>query len=337
MPSLSAQRRFWWCAGGTVATIYALILVGGIVRASGAGMGCPDWPTCFGQWVPPTHESQLPVNYQEIYADRGYAETTFNVRKTWTEYLNRLLGVFTGLTIFATLIFSVRYRRVQRSVTTLSAIGFVLVGYQGWLGSRVVASNLDPVMITGHMIMAQVIVGVLIAALVNSARSRYAEIAVEKLPRAFYSLMIVAMAAGLVQMVMGTQVREAVDFIARESNYANRHLWIDNLPLIFGVHKYFALPLILLNGWLIITILNHSQSMILRRLSIALAVFMLGATAVGMSMDRLHLPMFAQPLHLWLASLIFGTQLALLLILHHARQVTTAIKGSRSSLIGQSN
>jgi heme a synthase len=127
-----------------------------------------------------------------------------------------------------------------------------------------------------------------------------------------------------------------VDFIARESNYANRHLWIDNLPLIFGVHKYFALPLVLLNGWLIITVLNHSQSMILRRLSIALAVFLLGATAVGMSMDRLHLPMFAQPLHLWLASLIFGTQLALLLVLHHARQVTTTIKESRSALIGQS-
>ena len=68
-------------------------------------MGCPDWPTCFGQWVPPTSETQLPSNYQEIYADLGYADTRFNVVKTWTEYLNRLIGVGIGLLIFLTAFF----------------------------------------------------------------------------------------------------------------------------------------------------------------------------------------------------------------------------------------
>ena len=72
----------------TLVAVFFLILVGGCVRASCAGMGCPDWPTCFGQWIPPTHESQLPSNYQDIYADLGYAETRFNVLKTWTEYLS---------------------------------------------------------------------------------------------------------------------------------------------------------------------------------------------------------------------------------------------------------
>lgn len=285
-------------------------------------MGCPDWPTCFGQWIPPTSESQLPADYQQIYADRGYAETTFNVRKTWTEYLNRLLGVFTGFTILATLIVAIPYRRVQPSVFWLALSGFILVGVQGWLGSRVVASNLNPGMITIHMLLAQVIVGILIAALVRSGRERYRDIRIERLPRFFYPLMVFAMAVGLLQLVMGTQVREAVDLIARSSDNSNRHLWIENLPLIFAIHKYFAIPLVLLNGWLIMAVLNHSQSTILRRLSIALAVFLLGTIVIGMSMDRLHLPMFAQPLHLWLASLIFGTQLALLLILRHARHTT---------------
>ena len=73
----------------TICAVYFVILVGGIVRASGAGMGCPDWPTCFGQWVPPTSEIQLPANYHEIYAQRGYENTQFNPVKTWTEYTNR--------------------------------------------------------------------------------------------------------------------------------------------------------------------------------------------------------------------------------------------------------
>ena len=138
------------------------------------------------------------------------------------------------------------------------------------------------------------------------------------MPRLFYPLFIVAMVAGILQLVMGTQVREAVDFIARSSNYENRHLWIDNLPLMFGIHKYYAIVLVALNGWLVLAVLNHSSSAVLRRLSIALAVFLLGTIAIGMSMDRLHLPMFSQPLHLLLASLIFGTQLAILLIIRYA-------------------
>lgn len=322
MPSSSVRRRFWWCAGLTVATIYTLILVGGIVRATGSGMGCPDWPTCFGRWIPPTSESQLPVDYQQIYAHRGYADTTFNVRKTWTEYLNRLLGVFTGIAILATLLFATPFRRSESRVFLMSVAGFILVGVQGWLGSRVVASNLMPGMITVHMLLAQVIVGIMIAALVHSARENYSDVRIEGMPRLFYPIMVVAMVAGLLQLVMGTQVREAVDLIARSNGHADRHLWIESLPVIFGIHKYFAAPLVVLNGWLIFSVLTHSRSALLKRLSIALGVFLLGTIAVGMSMDRLHLPMFAQPLHLWLASLIFGAQLAILLIVQHARKGT---------------
>ena len=62
----------------TIFAVYIVILMGGIVRASGAGMGCPDWPTCFGQWIPPTEEAQLPPNYHETYAQRGYENTQFN-------------------------------------------------------------------------------------------------------------------------------------------------------------------------------------------------------------------------------------------------------------------
>jgi len=322
----SVRTRFLWMATATVVTIYALILVGGIVRATGAGMGCPDWPKCFDQWVPPTAESQLPADYQTVYANRGYADTTFNVRKTWTEYLNRLLGVFTGFTIFLTLLFALPYRRTDPTVFWLSFAGFILVGVQGWLGSRVVASNLNPGMITVHMLLAQVIVGLLIWSLLRATvqsnadgTAAQAHKEMSELPRWVFPVLIAATLAGLLQLVIGTQVREGIDLIAKQSNNENRHLWIENLPMVFSIHKWLALPLALFNGWLIVHLLGRTSSGLLRKLVIGLA-FLLGATIVlGMSMDRLNVPIFAQPLHLWFASLIFGVQWAMLIVLYHSR------------------
>lgn len=326
--TMKQRTRFIWMASVTVVTIYALILVGGVVRATGAGMGCPDWPKCFNQWIPPTAESQLPADYQTIYADRGYAETTFNVRKTWTEYLNRLLGVFTGFTILLTLIFSTPFRRNNPMVFWLSLAGFILVGVQGWLGSRVVASNLNPGMITIHMLLAQVIVGLLIWSLLKAMLSSPLSGSgtqtrlpkdVLNLPKWVFPVLVLATLAGLAQLVIGTQVREGVDLIAKQSNNENRHLWIDNLPLVFSFHKWLALPLTVFNGWLIYELLGRTQPGLLRSLTLGLA-FVFGATVVmGLSMDRLHLPMFAQPLHLWFSSLIFGIQWAMILLLFPAR------------------
>jgi len=282
-------------------------------------MGCPDWPTCFGQWIPPTSESQLPADYQQIYADRGYKDTEFNVTKTWTEYLNRLLGVFTGFAILLTLIFSLPFRAHDKLVTQLAFAGFILVGVQGGLGARVVASNLNPGLITLHMLLAQIIVGIMIAAMVRSARAPLQLIDVNGLSKLIYPLLVVAMIFGLMQLVLGTQVRESVDLMAKQNNYMNRHLWVDDSSPTFATHKYAAIGLLLLNGWLIFQFLSKTRSVVLRRLNVFLAILLLGTTVMGMSMFKLNLPIYAQPLHLFMASLIFGTQLAILMVVRYAR------------------
>ena len=345
---LPRNRTRTFCRVGvaTIGVIYFLILVGGIVRASGAGMGCPDWPTCFGRWVPPVSESQLPADYQQTYADLGYRDTRFNVRKTWTEYLNRLLGVLTGLMIIATTWCAWRIRQVAPGVFGFSMAALLLVIFQGWLGSRVVASNLAPGMITLHMLVAQVIVCLVIYAvmLVVFARdggvSRAAPDAAHDSVSStsatallssqwVWALALVTIVVSLGQLLLGTQVREAVDLVAKQSDYQNRHLWIDNLPVIFAFHRYLSIPAVLLNVALLVVWFQAARSTAyLKFCALSLLLLVAGATVMGMSMDQLHLPMFAQPLHLWFASMILGIQFTGLLIMLRHRHGHAAVSAA---------
>lgn len=314
-PTNTSIRRFYLIALATVLIIYSLILVGGIVRATGAGMGCPDWPTCFGRWIPPTSESELPKDYQKIYAERGYSDTTFNVRKTWTEYLNRLLGVFTGFMILISLLASLPVRQQDKRLFQLALAGFLLVGFQGWLGSRVVASNLHPGLITVHMLVAQLIVAILIYAMARSQRQELELSPLQAMPTWSGKLLAVVIVVSLVQLVIGTQVREAVDLIAKQSDHQNRHLWIDSLPVVFVVHRYAGWPVALLNLWMVWLIFQHVRpSCRLKTAAGLLGIVVLLTVVMGMSMQQMNLPIFAQPLHLWFASLIFGLQFYLAII-----------------------
>jgi hypothetical protein len=118
---LSSFQRL---ALATTVTTYFLILVGGLVRASGAGLGCPDWPKCFGRWIPPSSAADLPPQFDP---------SLFNPTLMWTEYLNRLLGVTVGFLILATVVSAWRHHRHEPRIlwTTLAAL--LLTGFQGWL------------------------------------------------------------------------------------------------------------------------------------------------------------------------------------------------------------
>lgn len=323
MTDISAALRFRRIGIITIFAVYFLILVGGIVRASGAGMGCPDWPTCFGQLVPPTSEAQLPQNYQEIYAQRGYANTRFNPVKTWTEYLNRLTGVTIGLLIMLTVWYSRVYWKSDRAIFILSLSVFIMVGFQGWLGSRVVASNLQPYMITLHMLLALAIVALLIYAVARSQKAFISTIDTGALPAKLRLVLIAAMIMTLLQVAMGTQVREAVDVIANNHGYIDRHYWHDDFPIIFYVHRSFSALILLTNLWLFWQIHRSvSRDNPLFRIAAALLALLVIAIGAGITMDRLGMPPAAQPIHLLMANLIFGAQFFLYICLHYAASRT---------------
>jgi cytochrome c oxidase assembly protein subunit 15 len=311
-----AKLRYARIGTVTIAAVYFLILVGGIVRASGAGMGCPDWPTCFGQWIPPFDESQLPANYHEIYADRGYADTRFNPVKTWTEYVNRLIGVSIGLLILTTLVRSFAFWKTDRMIVWLSLAVLLGVSFQAWLGSAVVASNLRPVVITAHMVMAFLIVCTLIYAVVRSQRDYFENLDLHGLLGNFRNILTVALGLTLIQIAMGTQIRETVDTIAALDTL-QRGLWRERFPVVFYIHRSFSAVILLTNLWIAWKMVQ-GKNRLYARFGFALASLVVATIGAGITLDRFGFPAVVQPLHLLLANLLFGIQFFLYLAHRYA-------------------
>lgn len=323
--ALQRYRRMAWI---TIAAVYLLILVGASVRASGAGMGCPDWPTCFGQWIPPTNEAQLPSNYQQIYAELGYADTRFNVVKTWTEYMNRLAGVTIGFLILLTAIYSWKVRHYDSSIFRASVAAFFMVGFQGWLGAQVVGSNLQPGLITLHMLMALALVGSLLFAVAQARRGIMVAQPVTKIDPRFQKWLYVVLGMTVLQVALGTQVREMTDFIARAQGEELRSSWIQAMPWFFYVHRSFSAVVLFSNLWLARLLINSlGWNHTLTRLTLSMVAVIGMSVISGATLGHLGMPALIQPTHLLAASLLFGLQFLIWMSYRHSRVSVGGVAG----------
>ncbi|GMQ24757.1 hypothetical protein Aoki45_14390 [Algoriphagus sp. oki45] len=327
----------------TVAAVYFLILVGGIVRSTGSGMGCPDWPKCFGSVIPPTHVDQLPKNYQEIYLKQRLAknerfvatleklgfektareiandksilvEEEFNATKTWIEYINRLIGVVIGLLIILTLWKSLKLWKIDKMIPILAFVALILVMFTGWIGSIVVSTNLLAWMITIHMLLALGLVGVLLYINHRSERLQLDHGIRAEIPGKVRWILIIGAILMLIQVVLGTQVREEIDRISFALGNLMREEWIDQIGLKFIIHRSFSLILlavhILYFFWAFRYAVRKSKVQVWSQV---LMLVLLLEIATGMGMAYFGIPAFLQPLHLVLGSLILGIQFILIL------------------------
>lgn len=287
----------------TVAATLFLILVGGLVRASGAGLGCPDWPKCYGLWIPPMSVADLPAEYNA---------SEFNAFKTWTEYVNRLIGVLIGLLITATFMLSIKYRKTKPPIFFASGAAFILVLFQGWLGGQVVRSGLTEWIITVHMITAMVIVGLLIFAAFKAVFGQIGLKLSENQRKTLMAGTILLLLLMTIQMILGTQVREAVDYVSRSLQITDRSQWLDSIGIIDEIHRTFSWLIMISSGWMIWFTQKNNVTKYFCRLSFWIAGLVLSQVLIGLVLAYFDMPAVFQVLHLFGSSVLFSLILLML-------------------------
>lgn len=289
----------------TTALTYLLIAVGGLVRASGAGLGCPDWPRCFGSWIPPASAADLPP---------GFDVAQFNPVLMWTEYLNRLLGVSVGFAIFGTTIAAWRAHRRHPRILWPTVAALLLTGYEGWLGGRVVAHELAPWIVTAHMVVALVIVQLLLWATVESLRDEAGggDGAADS-RRTFGWVTWAATAVLLTQVALGTQVRSRVDDLLAAAT--PRAEVLAGVGAFDDWHRELAavVTLAVIGLWAWAWSRFQAHRALVGAANAALAAVVLQILA-GMALAGLALPPPVQVIHLTVSSLLLGALTALGLV-----------------------
>ncbi|PRD49119.1 COX15/CtaA family protein [Sphingobacterium haloxyli] len=339
----ATEKRFIRANRITILVLFLVITAGGIVRSTGSGMGCPDWPKCFNRIIPPTHVSQLPEGYEKQYIEGrakknqrfarivaffGYPDMAdkirhdetilqheeFNAAKTWTEYINRLVGVVVGFCLLFSAVFSFTYSKSKPSIVWWSVLNVFVVIIQAWLGSIVVSTNLMPWIITVHMLLALVIVAISIYTFYLATTMRNTSILINHRFDLLKGIAIFLLVSTVVQVVYGTGVREAIDHLNDQG--VPRHEWISRLGASYDLHRTLAYISLGTTIVLFFLVKNKFSSLTLQSKYAWIVLILVGIQMIsGIVLARFNVPAIAQTTHLVIASLFFGALYYLMLLM----------------------
>lgn len=319
------QRLFIRLGWATLVVIFLVIIAGSVVRATGSGMGCPDWPKCFGHIIPPTQEDQVVfkpntsynkdqmivdgnrllqandsftsktrLNEQDwtVYEKHDYA--IFNPTHTWIEYINRLLGALSGFFLLAFWFWSILLalrKQLPVWIPFAGLFALILLGFQAWLGKTVVDSNLEGSKITAHLFGALALVAVMqLIIRFSYAQFSFSISAISK------RIAWIAFFVFAIQLALGTEFRVLVDE------------WTADVPALFleptfKLHRSFAWVVLLISLWLFYSVWKTNRW---KPVFTMLFTLLLAEIILGIILSTFDLPAVAQPLHLLVASLLFA-------------------------------
>lgn len=316
----------------SIISVYLIFLAGSVVRMTGSGMGCPDWPKCFGYYIPPTSEEQITwkpnsdfkkgmiiiknevlyvaekdtktasefnENHWEKYTKHDYAK--FNKYHTWTEYINRLASVLSGF-VFLFLIFTAfKFKKENKRIPMLAFTAFFLMLVEAVLGKMVVDTNLKPSIITIHMVIGLIIIALLLQLkfIISTDKKKY------NYNSLFNKLLIVSVIFSLIQIAMGTQVRQFIDEQVKLFGFENKDYSLMNPSFKFYFHRSFTIAIVLVNFGLFY--INQIKNLGYKLVNwIVFLIFI--ETITGILMYYAEFPLGTQAIHLLSGAILFGLQ-----------------------------
>lgn len=280
-------RNLLWL---TASMVYLLIVIGGIVRVTGSGLGCPDWPRCFGQWIPPMRLDAI------------------------IEYTHRLVATLTSPLILTSAVVAWwRFRTLLLAKRPL-LIAALLLAVQGLLGGVVVLLETPPNLVAVHLVIAFLIQGFIVFPLVLTSLSQRINIGSAKLAfsNSFSRQVLLMMLAIFLMIVSGALV------VGSNSTYAcsgwplcNGQLIPSNLNgLLHMFHRFMVLVASL--SLLRIYILSRPRRQLIEPAQKALKTVVwlfLGQALVGALKVSLAFPVWLLGLHVALAAAVWASSI----------------------------
>lgn len=310
--------RFQKVAAAASVAVIVLIFVGSIVRATGSGMGCPDWPTCWGCLIPPTSVDQIDTSkldiekYRRRAARHGIDPETiteesvineFNPTHTWVEYINRLTSLPVSLLTLATFIMAFWQAKKRPVILIVSAVALVLLLANAWMGAQIVFSGLKPGIITIHMAMAILQLCLLVYVAWRGCDEPW------RMPKScrnggLRKITMFLFVLVLVEGVLGSQVREKTDTLKNTHEFAPRSEWVGELEqsTTYLMHRSGSWLILLVAGMFFLRCMrNQTGAAWLERVIVGIV---LAQMCLGLILSQVGILPIAQVLHIGLSSIL---------------------------------
>jgi protoheme IX farnesyltransferase len=296
--------RFQKLAATTVAGTLLLVTLGVVVRVTDSGLGCPDWPFCYGRVLPSLGDS-----------------------KAWIEWLHRTVAAVLGLLILAQAVVAYVDHRDRRSLLWPSIGAVVLVAFQAYLGRQTVLLGNTGESVTAHLATSQALLGLLIFILIRSYFP--ARIVGRGSSQRFTLLAAFAAAATYALLLFGARVTAA-----------DAALIFPDWPLMGGtffppltdltsthvLHRWVAVVVGLIVAAVAIAALRtQREHRTIVRLAVAAAILYLGQAIVGGLQVLTQLAAWTQTLHVALGAAVWALTCALAVTAYYTARVTPAV------------
>jgi heme o synthase len=276
--------RFQKLAAATVVTAILLVTIGVIVRATGSGLGCPDWPLCHGQVIPALDDS-----------------------KAWIEWVHRTVAAIIGFEVLGLAILAFLDLRSRRTLLVASVVAVFLVGFQAWLGMETVRQGNSGESVTAHLASAMALVGLLVWIL---ARSLYPGRLTGRASQRFTLGAALAAASVYALLLFGSHVTATSQwYVFPDWPLMNGSL----LPAVSDqnsaqvLHRWVAVIVGLIVAGVLVAALRHQpRSRPIERLATAAAVLYPVQAVVGGLQILTGLSEWSQTLHLALGAVIWA-------------------------------